>query len=177
MPANIRIGGVRVDFSANDSRYQAVARSVEASNARLAGSYRTVGRSASRQSRLVGQFTSSLQSSLVATIAYAAGVRALTSATAGSVQSFLDWEKGLVQVQKTTNLTDAQTRKLGEGFDRLLTQTSALNRPLPVTSRELLEIAEVAGQMNGPGSPQPSAVYRNRSSDGPHNGPRRERRC
>ena len=153
MPANIRVGGVRVDFSANDSRYQAVSRSVLASNARLAGSYRTVGRSAARQSRLVGQFTSSLQSSLIATIAYAAGVRALTSATAGSVRSFLDWEKGLVQVQKTTDLTDAETEKLGRGFDRLLTRTSALNRPLPVTSRELLEIAEVAGQMNVRGVP------------------------
>ena len=153
MPANIRVGGVRVDFSADASRYHSVAGAVNAANRRLDNSYRTVGRSAASQSRLVNQFTNSLQSSLIATIAYAAGVRALISVTAGSIQTFLDWEKGLIAVQKTTGLTDEATERLGTNFERLLTRTSALNRPLPVTSKSLLEIAEVAGQMNIRGVP------------------------
>ena len=153
MPANLRIGGVRVDFSANASSYHAVASSVQTANARLAGSYRTVGRSAGRQSKLVTQFTNSLQSSLIATIAYAAGVRALISVTSGTIQTSLEWEESLVKIQKTTGLTSEETAKLGDNFERLLTVTSALNRPLPVTSRELLEIAEVAGQMNIRGVP------------------------
>ena len=157
MPANLRIGGVRVDFSANASQYQAVNASVQAANARLAASYNQVGRTAGRQSKLVTQFTNSLQSSLVATIAYAAGVRALISVTSGTLQAHLDWEEGLVKVQKTTGLTNKETALLADNFERLLTVTSALNRPLPVTSRELLEIAEVAGQMNIKGVPDITA--------------------
>ena len=153
MPANLRIGGVRVEFSANASKYHGVAQSVQAANTRLAASYNTVGRTAGRQSKLVNQLTNSLQSSLIATLAYAAGVRALLSVTTGTVQGFLEWEKGLVAVQKTTGLTGEATARLGANFERLLTVTSSLNRPLPVTSKQLLEIAEVAGQMNIKGVP------------------------
>ena len=153
MPANLRIGGVRVDFSANASQYHTVAGSVQAANVRLATSYGVVGKSAARQSRLVTQFTNSLQSSLIATIAYAAGVRALISVTSGTIEAHLKWEEGLVKVQKTAGLTNQQTALLGDNFERLLTVTSSLNRPLPVTSRELLGIAEVAGQMNIKGVP------------------------
>ena len=153
MPANLKIGGVRVDFSANASQYHAVSSSVQAANTRLAASYGTVGRSAGRQGKLVSQFTNSLQSSLIATIAYAAGVRALISVTSGGVQKFLEYEQGLIAVQKTTGLTNKETALLDKNFERLLTRTSSLNRPLPVTARELLDIAEVAGQMNVKGVP------------------------
>ena len=147
MPANIRVGGVRVDFSADDSRYRAVSRSVEASNRRIANSYRSVGRTASNQSKLVSQFTGSLQSSLIATVAYAAGVRLLTSATSGSIQNFLDWDAGLIRVAKTTNLTDDELAKLEGRLERLLTVDSKLGRPLSITSENLLSITEAAGQV------------------------------
>ena len=147
MPANIRVGGVRVDFSANDSRYQAVARSVEASNRRLSNSYRSVGRTASNQNKLVTQFTGSLQSSLIATVAYAAGVRLLTSATTGSIQNFLEWDAGLIRVAKTTNLADAELERLEGRLERLLTVDSRLGRPLSITADNLLEISEASGQI------------------------------
>ena len=154
MPSgSIRVGGARVDFSADDAQYQAIAGRVRATNTRLARSYAAVGQTASRQSQLVNQFTSSLRSSIIATAAYAAGVEGLRRVVSGNVQTFLDWEKGLVAVQKTTGLTDEETHRLGQRFDRLLTTTSALNRPLPVTAQALLDIAEVAGQMRVQGVP------------------------
>ena len=147
MPANIRIGGVRVDFSANATGYVTVAGQVQATNDRLARSYRSIGSAAGRQNRFVNQFTSSVRSSLIATAAYAAGVEGLRRVVVGSVTSFLTWEQALIGVQKTTGLTDAATQRLEGRFDRLLTRVSALGQPLPVVSSNLLEIAEVAGQM------------------------------
>ena len=143
---SIRVGGARVDFSASDAQYQAVVGRVIAGQRRLEGSYRGVATHATRTSRTVEQFTSSLRSSIIATAAYAAGVEGLRRVVAGSVSAYLEWEKGLVAVQKTTGLTDEATARLGVRFDRLLTSTSALNQPLPVTAANLLEIADVAGK-------------------------------
>ena len=148
MPSgSVRGGGIRVDFSINDGRYIAGARRVTGTNTRLAASYNSIGRGISRQNQLVQQFGNSLRSSIIATIAYAAGINALRLAIGGSARAFLDFEKGLISVQKTTNLTDRELASLEGNFEKLLTQTSALNRPLPVTAKSLLEIAEAAGQM------------------------------
>ena len=54
---NVRVGGARVDFSAQDAQYQAVVRRVQNQNERLARSYTQIGRGAQRQSRFVGQLT------------------------------------------------------------------------------------------------------------------------
>ena len=153
MPGSIRLGGVRVDFSAQDRQYTQVVNRVRNHNRRLNRSYQRLGRNASSASRLTDQFTSSLQSSLIATAAYAAGVELVRNTVGGSVRAFLEWESGLTRVAKTTGLTRSEVTQLGSNFEELLTQISSLNRPLPVTSQELLRIAEVAGQMRIQGVP------------------------
>ena len=145
---SVRVGGVHVDFSANTAAYVAGVRQSVSANRGLAASYGRVGFSAQKNSLLVGQFTSSIRSSLIATAAYAVGVGLVSRTVAGSVRAFLEFEKGLVIVQKTADLTSQETEKLGQNFNRLLAETSSLNRPLPVTRKALLEIADVAGQMN-----------------------------
>ena len=153
MPANIRAGGVRIDISANERPYTAALQRVERANQRLARSQLAVQGVYPRGNMLVQQFTSSIRSSLVATAAYAAGVEGLRRVIGGSIEESLEWEKRLIAVQKTTGLTDAETDRLGDRFDRLLTKTSALQRPLPVVRENLLQIAEVAGQMRIQGVP------------------------
>ena len=145
---NVRVGGARVDFSAQDAQYQAVVRRVQNQNERLARSYTQIGRGAQRQSRFVGQLTGSLQSSVVSLAAYTVGLQTLNRLVGGSVREFIAFERGLVAVQKTTDLTEAQTQQLGANFSRILTRASALGEGLPVVRDRLLDIAEVAGQLN-----------------------------
>ena len=145
---NVRVGGARVDFSAEDAQYQAVVRRVQNQNERLARSYAQIGRGAQRQSRFVGQLTGSLQSSVVSLTAYAVGLESINRLVGGSVRAFMDFERGLIAVQKTTDLTETSTQQLGRNFTEILTRASALGEGLPVSRDRLLEIAEVAGQLN-----------------------------
>ena len=153
MPANIRLGGARVDVSLNAAGYVAGARQVTAQNVRLAGGYTGISRNAGAASATVQQFTTSLRTSIIATVAYAAGVAAVSAVIGGSVRDFIAWDRALIGVQKTTALTDQETALLSDEFERLLVVTSSLGRPLPVLSSNLTEIAEVAGQMRIQGVP------------------------
>ena len=153
MPNNIYLGGARVVVSLDTAGYAAGVRQTNAQNARLVGGFTGINRSVGGANATLAQFGTSLRSTLIATAAYAAGIGLLRNVTRGTVGDFLDWETALVRVQKTTNLTDMETARLSDSFERLLTTTSALGRPLPITSRSLSQIAEVAGQMRIVGVP------------------------
>ncbi|MCP3943223.1 MAG: phage tail tape measure protein [Desulfobacteraceae bacterium] len=61
-----------------------------------------------------------------------------------AVGKFSSLEKGLIGVQKTTDMTDKQIEKLGISIEDM---TTRLEKTIPVTSVKLLEIAEAAGQL------------------------------
>ena len=150
----IRVPGVRMDFDADSSGYNRATQQVvnqtgriEAGYRRMAGAARSANAENSALRGAVRDVTTSMRSSLVATAAYAAGVGAVRAATAGAIRNFVEWEKSLVAVQKTANLTNEETARLSDNIERLLTVTSSVGRPLAVASRELTQIAEVAGQM------------------------------
>ena len=140
-------------FSVQDAQYQAGMRRILGSNARLDTSIIGLGRSHSRQSKLVQQFTSSLRASIIATAAYAAGINLLRAATFGSVQVFLEWDKGLIRVAKTTGLADDELARLETRLQNILTGVSRTGAPLPISEAELLDIAEAAGQIGVRGVP------------------------
>ena len=146
MPGTVRIANADISFSANTAGYTRGTSQIIAANANVARSYGGLIAAGQR-------FTQSIQASLIATLAYAAGVNALRSLLQGSSRAFIENETGLTAVRKTADLTADETEILGRNFDRLLTSASALGRPLPVIRRQLLGIAEVAGQMNIQGTP------------------------
>jgi len=61
------------------------------------------------------------------------------------IQAFADFEKALIGVQKTTNLTDIETEALGLEIEKLALR-------IPKTTEELLSIAKSAGQLGVTGS-------------------------
>ena len=155
MPANeIRVGGVFVDINANTGQYIAGTNAVQAANARLRASYGTLGGDVARNSLLVQQFGSSLRSSLVATLAYAAGVRAVQRVVSGSVGGFLRYDAALIKIGKTTDLTGRSLARLGERIQAINTQRLGGSRALGVTRDSLLEITEAAGQLGVRGTPE-----------------------
>ncbi|MBI9110300.1 phage tail tape measure protein [Maridesulfovibrio ferrireducens] len=62
-----------------------------------------------------------------------------------AVNSFASMDRGLIGVQKTTNLTDKEIQKLGLNIQQITTE-------LPLTTEELLGIAQAAGQLGVQGS-------------------------
>ena len=83
--------------------------------------------------RSMESVTAVVNTSAVAFAGLAAGI-ALTTA------AFAEYEKGLIAVQKTSNLSDEETEKLG---NELLT----LSKKAPLAIDSLLEISEAAGQL------------------------------
>ena len=71
MSANIRVGGARVDFTADDRRYQAAVNRVGRSNRRLGQSYDRLGRQAARQNRTLNAVTGRLRNIALATASVA----------------------------------------------------------------------------------------------------------
>lgn len=74
--------------------------------------------------------------------------RAIDAVVQGLNDSFnaaLEFESGLIEVAKTSNLTEKELAELTKGIDDLTTI-------LPVSSKELLETAKVAGQLGVTGS-------------------------
>jgi len=69
-----------------------------------------------------------------------AGLKTFSGLTVGSVRAAADFETGLVAVGKTTDLTGRQLDQLGENFKEI-------SRTLPITTAELLEVGEIAGQI------------------------------
>jgi TP901 family phage tail tape measure protein len=64
----------------------------------------------------------------------------LASAIGVTTAAFAEYEKGLIGVQKTSNLSDEETQKLGDDLVEL-------SKKAPLAVNSLLEIAEAAGQL------------------------------
>ena len=60
-------------------------------------------------------------------------------------KSFIEYEKGLIAVQKTSNLSDEATAELGDDLINL-------SKKAPLAIKSLLEIAETAGQLGVEGA-------------------------
>ena len=153
MSANIRVGGARVDFSANAGGYLSTLRRIEAANRGLLTSYSGIGRQAQRQTQFIDQFTASMRSSLIATAAYAVGVNAVRLALGGSIGGFRDLDAGLIRIAKTTNLADDQLGRLRVSLTAINTESSRLGPPLNIAREQLLRIGEVVGQLGVRGVP------------------------
>ncbi len=69
----------------------------------------------------------------------------LLAAGAAGVKMFGDFQQGLRGVEKTTGLSRAEVAKLGKVFDQLSTE-------IPVTTAEMLELAQAGGQLGVTGS-------------------------
>lgn len=69
----------------------------------------------------------------------------LKSQVAESIRAFKEFETGLIGVAKTTNLTDKELAVLEAGIEDLTAR-------LPVASKELLDIAQAAGQLGVKGT-------------------------
>ena len=143
---SIRIANADIAFSANTADYTRGLQQMRAQNL-------TMQRSFIDLSRPIAQFTESIRSSLIATVAYAAGVGAIIGGTERAASSFIQFEAGLTSVQKTADLTVRETERLGDAVNRLVTEQSVLGGPLPILRQDLLEILDVAGQMNITGIP------------------------
>jgi len=68
------------------------------------------------------------------------GFQAITTAVGDSIDAFADFETGLVGVAKTTDLAGSSLAEFGASIEDLSTE-------IPVTAKELLKLAQVAGQL------------------------------
>ena len=148
MVASVLVGAGRITLSLDDSRYTPAAIRAVGASARLQDSWKGAAVQGVQFGGTVGDITRSMRSSLIATAAYALGVNVVRTALSGSVRNFLEFDSGLIAVQKTAGLTTDQMEALGDTFERITTQQSVLGRALPVTVGQLLKIAEVVGQAN-----------------------------
>ena len=147
MPAGgIRVGGAYVSFTAEAGAYTRGVDQAIAANQRLGRSYAAIGRDLGRNSLLISQFGASLRSSLLATVAYAAGVGAVTAGLRGTVQGFIDYDRQLIQISKTTGIVGADLERLGERLTGIITQPVGENRAFGLLREQLFAIATAAGQ-------------------------------
>ena len=141
MVASVRVGSAHVTVGVDARRYESGINRAVASTHRLTSSVAGIQRSLDR-------FSQSVSASLIATLAYAAGVNAIRAAIGGSLREFLQWERGLINVAKTTGLTAEETEKLGRQLQYLNTGGSIAGRPLAATTQSLTDIATTLGQGN-----------------------------
>ena len=73
------------------------------------------------------------------------GFRLITTSVLEAVQAAIDFEKQLVSVQKTTDLTNAELREFGKSIQQISAR-------IPVSTERLLELATAAGQLGVSGS-------------------------
>ena len=146
MVASVEVGQGHVTLSLQDRQFLIASRNVQASIGRTARQLGLQGVAVQRTNGLVDRLNTSLQSSLIATAAYATGVGLVNRSLFSSVDAFIEFDRGLVQVAKTTGLTQDELNQLENEFTRLLTSSSRIGQALPVSSRELLDIATAAGQ-------------------------------
>ena len=146
MVANVRIGSAHVTVSANTAAYQRGMANLVQQNQRAVRSFNAYGRELRRNAVFIDQFNNSLRSSLVATAAYAVGVGAVGAGLRGVTSGFLDFDQGLIRIQKTTDLTGDSVQRLGERLVRINTEGIGEGRAFGVLREDLLDIAEAAGQ-------------------------------
>ena len=141
MVASVRVGSAHVTVGVDARRYESGINRAVASTHRLTSSVAGIQRSLDR-------FSQSVTASLIATLAYAAGVNAIRAAIGGSLREFLQWERGLINIAKTTGLTTEETEKLGRQLQYLNTGGTIAGRPLSATTQRLTDIATTLGQGN-----------------------------
>ena len=101
---NVRVGGARIDISANDAQYQAAVGRVIASQRRLGTAFTGSNRGIAQNNKAVTQLTTSMRSAVISAVALGVGIQGINRVVGGSTRSFIEWERGLVAVQKTTDL-------------------------------------------------------------------------
>ena len=150
------VGSAGVNLTLIDDAYRRAAARVTATQAQLntamygaSAAARTYGQSTNVLTNSVNRLTTSLTSSIIATAGYALGVNALRHAIGGSLRAYADWERGLVAIGKTADLTDGQLSQLGQRFETILTATSSVGegQAIATTAEDLLQIGEIAGQL------------------------------
>ena len=146
MPAGIRIAGAYVTFDAQVTGYTTgVNRAIEA-NRRLGRSYTQINRDIGRNALFISQFGASLRSSLVATVAYAAGVGAVSAGLRGAIGGFIEYDRALIAISKTTDIVGEDLARLGERLVNIITEPVGENRALGILREDLFSIAVAAGQ-------------------------------
>lgn len=73
------------------------------------------------------------------------GAMALAAIAAASIKAFADYEKGVINVGKTTGMAGSELRNLGRDIREM-------SKRLPTSTNELLEIAGAAGQLGVKGA-------------------------
>lgn len=140
MPANdIRVGGVRVDVTANAGQYSRGMAQASQANRRFNRSFQ--GTTAS-----LDRFRNSITSSHLATAAYAAGVAAVSAAFGGTARSFIRYETDLIAISKTTGIVGDELERLGERLTGIITFGSGELSGLGLLREDLFSIAVAAGQ-------------------------------
>ena len=142
MPGSVRVGSAHVTVGVDARRFESGINRAVASTHRLSSSVVGIQRTLDR-------FSQSVTASLIATLAYAAGVNALRAAVGGSLREFLQWERGLINISKTTGLTTEETEKLGRQLQYLNTGGYGSGQTFGgYNSKLLTDIATVLGQGN-----------------------------
>ena len=77
--------------------------------------------------------------------AMAAGVRVAYETISQSLSAYGEFDRTLIGIAKTSNLTDAEVQKLGDSFGALAVQKG-------IDSRQFLEVAQIAGQLGVKGA-------------------------
>lgn len=120
---------------------------VERSEKGISTSFQKIGSEAKKTQKPLFDLQQSFNSfvgNLAANLAGTA-IRSIVNFTQESVKRFLAFEKALVGVQKTTNITGKELEALARDID-------GLSSRIPVASTQLLNIAQTAGQLGVRGS-------------------------
>lgn len=99
-----------------------------------------LGFAAAATAGLILALVAALAAVLVAVVLFVGAIKGAIAVTKFIITETIAWEKELINVAKTANLTDRGIEMLTKGIQGMLAI-------LPVTRTELLGIAEVAGQM------------------------------
>lgn len=108
-------------------------------------SVKTFGSAVEESNKNVANFPNGIVERVIAYSAAYAGLRAVMSGATGVLQLNRDFETGMIGVAKTTNLAGKDL----EDFKNKMIQVS---KDIPVSTDELLELSQAAGQMGVRGS-------------------------
>ncbi len=139
MPASVRVAGAHIDISANSGPYRAGITGAITANRQFVASMGTMGAATDR-------FRASVTSSLIATAAYAAGVGVANRVLFGTTRAFLEYDRGLIAISKTTGLAGAELDRLGRSLVEIGTVGGGGLSALGILRQDLFDIAVAAGQ-------------------------------